>query len=382
MLERDPELERLLAPERIEPPAVEAALRDRVWRRVRETVERPARRQASSPAWLVAVLAVGVAVGLGLRPQTRPAQAIEAPAPSVAPPLVADVERDAGSRLPAPPPASAFDSQASRGEIRKALEADSLLRATALLDEHQRRAPGDDVSEEREALLVRSAASSRASDVSERAASFRARYPSSGLLAGLEPVAPSTQPPDQTFDASGCTVTGGVTFEGPDANRSHESVIVTAWPETMKPSFVEGLQVIPADSSGFPHSGIVVVPSKRIQFGDAGVSSHLFVVESGVARLLRGEESRGQLAVATPGPVVIRCDAHPGERAVLIGVPGVAAVRHVDPDGGFVLPTRQTGPFVLSAVDLAGNMTSETVDGCDAGFVQLRVPELNRRPRE
>jgi hypothetical protein len=369
MLERDPEVERLLAPERTEPPAVSDAFRDRLWGRIRQSVERPPARSGISPAWFLVVLALGVALGVWFRPAESPAPSVMVPATQpTAPPSVSPVAEDAGVVRPSEPASPAFDVAGSRREIRKALEADSLLRATSLLDEHQRGAPGDDVSEERDALLVRSAALSKSSDLAARVASFRARYPDSSLLVGLEVVqwpAPPAQEPAR--DGGACVISGQITLQTTDPTVSLEDLVVavvvpkgSAGPTAREP------QVLPVGPNGFPTSEIIEVLSPARLPATRGL--HAFAINGGPS--VDGPSVNALVS----GVFVLRCLNHPSERAVLTAVPQRSMAVRVSADGSFTLRVDQPKRTRLTILEPNGaEMTLRPIDPCDGVPVKATI---------
>jgi hypothetical protein len=317
------------------------------------------------------VLGLGVVLGLWLRSGDSPTAQVVVP---VAPPTASiPVVEDAGASKPneSTSVSPTFEVAASRREIRKALEADSLLRAASLLDEHQRAVPADDVTEEREALLVRSAALSKSSDLANRVASFRARYPDSSLLVGVE-VVPWPAPPVQERPADGgvCVISGQLTLQTTDPTVSLEDLVVAAVPPKGSPALSEPT-VLPVGANGFPTSAIIEVFSPARLPAERGL--HAFAINGGPSM------DGASVTSLISGVFVLRCLNHPSERAVLTAVPRRSMAVRVSPDGSFTLRVDQPHRTRLTVFEPNGAETTIwAVDPC--GGVPVKAT-IRGRPR-
>ena len=212
MDDRDDELEALFAAERGPPALPGPEVEARVWAKLRASVSalplEPALPAARPPlGWLgagvVAGLVAGTAAGWVLHERSSPAPQVvfitlpAQVAPVVAPappeltaPVVAPARKDARGTVPR---AQTLDPQVNDRErvwlerARTALQRNLGEEAWQALESHRREFPAGELVEEREALSVQAQLQRGHADEARAAAlQFRARFPESVLLPGVE----------------------------------------------------------------------------------------------------------------------------------------------------------------------------------------------------
>jgi len=231
----DPELEKLLDAERAAVPA--SAAIERVWARVIGVAPLSpgghggggiaAGTSVAGTGWLashavgvgLAMVVAGSVTGAGLyvsgarkrppperpvvhvvsqpsapaaapaEPPAPPAVVLAAPTPSTAtaPPPTSPPSHAPAHAAPSPVPSSLAVEQLLLDDARRALSSHDADQALALLDEHERRFPQGQLSEEREALGIQAlVALGRYDDARTRAVRFRAATPRSLFLPAIE----------------------------------------------------------------------------------------------------------------------------------------------------------------------------------------------------
>lgn len=358
MLERDPELEALLAPERVTPPEPSPASKERLWQRISVTVRSAPSLRSRGPALLAAALVGaglgGWAVWSGSRPDSvspPPTVVVTNTTPVPAPPAPADAGAIATpTPTPTPvvvPPALRLDSDASRRTIREALKANRLGEATSALGAHEAAFPKDDVREERAALLVLTHAFAETPALPVVLRAFQTSHPNSELLVALAPQEP------HTTDA-GCTLTGRVAFSS-DASSVHLQDLLVFLTPKLPPRRRDTVHEVRAEDGGIAGGVLVVQTLDRVKLIAEG-KHHLF--------------SRNPLGKrpVLPGAYPLRCDSHQGEHGTLYVVPDPKLSTRLSEDGSWTLSGLPTGRVSVTIIEPNGaQVVRSQVDACNTG---------------
>lgn len=403
MLERDPELDAMLAPERQEPPMPPAALNERLWRRISDSVRAGAgpARGPVGPALLIITGLLGVAVGAWAVSSFR-AQP-DVPAPTVEAPKVERVV-DAGPPAPqtisdetttSPRAAEAgarptdedrfLDRESSRLGVREALKKNQLLQAGAALAKHEADYPEDDVREEREALLVLTAAFSQSTALPRAAAAFRARYPDSGLLLALPTPQNEASPgrPVAPRDG-GCTVNGRLGFSTNDPTVHVSDVVVyavTAARSGMRTSPVNHQVVVEPREFTPKRSIIQRLDSVTLELKDRREHG-VFTSDRSTLRLRllpRRNTTSEPVVFDTFGSFRLQCDVHANERGFVVVVPDARFVTSVADDGAWQLDGVPPGKVKVSILEPNGARFDVVVNACSSAPIDSTL-EGNEPP--
>lgn len=427
MFERDPELERLLAPEKGEPPPPSDALRERLWRRLRASIDAQPGPTAVNGALVVVALLVGAALGGWLMRRSEPVAEppavapVASPAQAVAgaPPVEAPVPAPVGGGSPVAPPGDAaragarpvgspapapFDVVGSRLDLRGAILDGKLARAAQVLAEHERRAPTDDVTEEREALLVRVAVHTGAPDAAHRLAAFRAKYPASLLVAQLEP--PTTEragaetgggsaaptpvvvasPPSEPSRHAGkaCSLTGQLMFSTTDSWVSPSDVVVyvadkrrgARLPTPVRHEIAQVKQQFSPRTLIVQRADSVAFPNR-----DAPREHSVFSSDRTTVRISSTAKAEPEPATFTKeGGVRLQCDIHKYMRAWVMVVPDRSLATQAKDDGSWRIDDVPAGPHTLKVVEPNGATRELHVTACDDGPPVQVTLEGNEAP--
>ncbi|MDP3506288.1 MAG: hypothetical protein Q8S33_38470 [Myxococcales bacterium] len=410
MFERDPELDAMLAPERQAPPPPPAALTERLWKRISDSVRSGASpaRGPVGPALLIITGLLGAAVGAWAVSSFR-AQP-EVPAPSVEAPRVAEPAPSAKPEAPrveappvearaAPPPAPLREPEAvvqarplsregSRRAVRDALEHNRLLEAAATLTKHEADFPHDDVREERDALLVLTAAFSQSPELPNVAAAFRNRHPTSPLLIALPPAPPKASPdtprPPRPVDslgevkhspAQGCSLSGKVTFSSRDPKLTASDVVVyvTSKRRSAKLSEPKRHEIVQKDQQFTPRM-LIVQKNDSVGFPNRDNKEHsVFTSDRTTVRINPTRKAEPEpVAFLKEGGFRLQCDIHSNMRAWVVVVPVRELATLANADGTWTIDHVPPGAQVLKVLEPNGNSLEVPVTAC-AGDTSLEV---------
>ena len=403
MLERDPELDAMLAPERQVPPPPPAALSERLWKRISESVRAaPARgRGPVGPALLIITGLIGAAVGAwavaSLRPESaapvpsvevsRPAEVLRVETPTV------ELRNDAGTpaplAVPGPTPmnepeavlqARPLNPEVSRRAVREALEHNRLLEAAAALTKHEADFPRDDVREEREALLVLTAAFSQSPELPTLLAAFRNRHANSKLLIAL-PRAPQTPSANATEPArpvagkgqakaggpAQCSLSGKVTFSSRDPNvkTSDLVVYVASKSRSVKVSEPRRHEIVQKNQQFDPRM-LIIQKNDSVGFPNRDNKEHsVFTSDRTTVRINPTRKAEPEpVAFLKEGGFRLQCDIHSNMRAWVVVVPVRELATQVAEDGTWRIDHVPAGAKVLKVLEPNGNSVEVPVTAC------------------
>lgn len=406
MLERDPELDAMLAPERQAPPPPPAALTERLWKRISDSVRSgpTPSRGPIGPALLIITGLLGVAVGawavssLGFqeptpRVETPPAAA---PAPAAEPAPVAKPEAprveappvEAAAEVRAPAPMREADSSVqvrplnrdeSRRAVRDALEHNRLLEAAAALTKHEADSPRDDVREEREALLVLTAAFSQSPELPTLLAAFRTRHANSTLLVAL-PRAPTTPSADATeparpverkgqANAGGpqCSLSGKVTFSSrdPKLKASDLVVYVASKARSLKMSEPRRHEIVQKNQQFDPRM-LIIQKNDSVGFPNRDNKEHsVFTSDRTTVRIAPTRKAAPEpVAFLREGGFRLQCDIHSNMRSWVVVVPVRELATQVADDGTWRIDHVPRGTQILKVLEPNGNSVEVPVSAC------------------
>ncbi|MDP1922354.1 MAG: hypothetical protein Q8L14_39305 [Myxococcales bacterium] len=404
MLERDPELDAMLAPERQAPPPPPAALNERLWKRISDSVRSGASpaRGPIGPALLIITGLLGVAVGgwavssLGVpepTPRVEPTP-VAAPATAVEPAPIATVEVprveaptvEARAEASAPVPTREPDAivqarplsrDGSRRAVRAALEHNRLLEAAAALTKHEANFPQDDVREERDALLVLTAAFSQSPELASVATAFRTRYPRSSLLIAMpRPTAKASNEVEEVKpSAQGCSLSGRVTFSSrdPKVKASDLVVYLKTRARSVKLSEPRRHEIAQKDLQFTPRM-LIIQKNDSVSFPNRDNKEHsVFTSDRTTVRISPTKKAEPEpVAFLKEGGFRLQCDIHANMRAWVVVVPVLELATTVADDGTWRIDHVPKGAQVLKVLEPNGNSIEVPVTAC-AGDSALEV---------